>query len=103
MKDFFQGDIIKISGFENALFLIISKNTFIKNEKMFHVSPIVHTDSINPCHIDIKGIDGTDGTVICEEIKLIDPIARNCTRIDRINYGIKIIVSDVIQGFFEYD
>ena len=102
MKDFFQGDIIKIKGF-NVPFLITSKNAFIHNEKLFHVCPIVITDSINPSHINIKGIDGTTGVAICEEIKLIDPLARNCNKIDRITYASKIIISDVIQGLFEYD
>ncbi|SDH25737.1 hypothetical protein SAMN05421493_10135 [Pseudobutyrivibrio sp. 49] len=102
MKVFYQGDIIKISGFGN-LFLIISKNVFIRERKMFHVSPIVNTDIINPMNIDIKGVDGTEGTVICEEIKLIDPVARACTKVDRINYWGIINISDAIQGMFEYD
>lgn len=102
MKEFYQGDIIKINGFK-ALFLITSKNAYIKNEKMFHVCPVVQTDLINPLHIGINGKEGTEGTAICEEIKLIDPEARNCSKVDRINYGMIMYISDAIQGMFEYD
>lgn len=102
MREFSQGDVIKINGFR-ALFLITSKNAFIKNEKMFHVCPIVETDLINPLHISIKGKEGIVGTVICEELKLIDPEARNCSKVDRINYGMVMYISDAIQGMFEYD
>ncbi|SHJ10713.1 hypothetical protein [Pseudobutyrivibrio xylanivorans] len=102
MKEFYQGDIIKINGFGNV-FLIVSKNAFIKERKMFHVSPIVNTDLINPMNIPINGVEGTEGTVICEEIKLIDPVARVCNKVDRINYWSIINISDAIQGMFEYD
>ena len=102
MKDFFQGDIIKIEGFSNV-FLIISKNAFIRERKMFHVSPIVNTGLINPMNISIEGKNGTKGTVICEELKLIDPMARACNKVDRINYCDIINISDAIQGMFDYD
>ncbi len=102
MKDFFQGDIIKINGYK-PLFLVISKNSFIKNERMLHVCPIVNTDSVNPLHISIKGKDGAEGTAICEEIKLIDPEARICSKVDRINYGQIMYISDALQSIFEYD
>ncbi|MBO6127903.1 MAG: hypothetical protein J6P79_03275 [Pseudobutyrivibrio sp.] len=30
-------------------------------------------------------------------------IREDCCKVDTINYGTKIIVSDIIQGLFEYD
>ncbi|QFJ55924.1 hypothetical protein [Pseudobutyrivibrio xylanivorans] len=102
MKDFYQGDIIKIAGFGN-LFLIVSKNSFIRERQMFHVCPIVKADLVNPMCIPVKGNEGNEGTAICEEIKLIDPLARNCSKVDRLNYWSVINISDAIQGMFEYD
>lgn len=40
MIEFYQGDIIKISGYKNK-FLIVSKNAFIKATNVFHVCPLL--------------------------------------------------------------
>ena len=102
MKDFSQGDLIKLYGYKN-LFLIISKNAFIKAVHMFHVCPVLQGIEAGPLHIPFTGVNGTAGTVICEQIKLIDPNVRNCSRVDRILYGELINISDAVQGMFEYD
>ena len=101
MTDFFQGDIIKIDGYKDY-YMIVSKNAFIRAVDMFHVSPILNCAD-GPVHISITGINGICGTVICEQMKLIDPSARNCRRVDRVPYRMIMEVSDVIQGIFEYD
>ncbi len=102
MKDFFQGDIIKIIGYSNE-FLIVSNNAFVKAVKGFHICPVIKNLKEGPTHIKIEGIQGTKGTVVCEQIKFIDYTVRNCSRIDRITYGDIMTVSDVLQGIFEYD
>ena len=102
MTVFSQGDIVKIRGFRN-LFLIVSKNAFIAATHMFHVSPILTQTAKGPLHISVKGVGGTEGIVICEQIKLIDPEARSCSRQDRLSYGALMDISDAIQGIFEYD
>ena len=38
--EFYQGDIIRISGFKNY-FLIVSKNAFIKATNVFHICPVI--------------------------------------------------------------
>lgn len=103
MIDFFQGDIIKISGFKKQLFVIVSKNAFIKATGMFHVCPIIPGVSAGPVHIKVKGKNNESGTVICEQIKAIDPKARGCNRIDTLPYETIMNVSDAVQGIFEYD
>lgn len=103
MMDFNQGDIIKISGFKGAYFLIISKNTFIRVTGVFHVCPLANQGSEGPLHIAVTGKENTSGVAMCEQIKLIDPQKRNCTRIDRIPYEDIMNISDAIQGVFEYD
>lgn len=103
MNEFYQGDIIKISGFKKQLFVIVSKNAFIKATGIFHVCPILPGIQAGPIHIQICGKKGESGTVICEQIKAIDPKARGCNRVDLLAYEDIMNVSDVIQGIFEYD
>lgn len=102
MKDFYQGDIIRISGFRNK-FLIVSRNAFIKAANIFHVCPILEMYPEGPLHIAVEGREQTYGTVVCEQIKLIDPAVRGCNRIDRISYEALMNISDAVQGMFEYD
>ncbi|MBQ6733932.1 MAG: type II toxin-antitoxin system PemK/MazF family toxin [Lachnospiraceae bacterium] len=102
MAEFTQGDIVKVKGFREP-FLIVSNNAFIKSTNVFHVSPILKNIAEGPLHINIKGEKNTGGTVICEQVKLIDPAARGCHVTDRISYGQLMNVSDAVQGMFEYD
>ena len=102
MEDFAQGDIIKIVGFRNP-FLIVSKNAFIHAAHMFHVCPILPNISEGPLHISVSATNGIDGTVICEQIKLIDPNVLTCSKKDRIPYRALMNISDALQGIFEYD
>lgn len=97
-----QGDIVKLTGY-SGLFLVISKNAFIRITGMFHVSPLVEGVAAGPLHVPVAGRKKTSGTVICEELKLIDPVARGGSIRDRISYAQMMEVSDVIQGIFEYD
>lgn len=103
MTEFNQGDIIRISGFSKQLFVIISKNAFIKATGIFHICPMMAKVPAGPVHIEVKGWNGTSGTVICEQIKAIDPDARGCSRVDALSYEDIINVSDAVQGIFEYD
>lgn len=100
--DFSQGDIIQIYGFRQ-LFLIVSKNAFISATGVFHVCPLLQGIEGGPLHIEVRGIQATAGTVLCEQIKLIDPAVRKCMRKDRIAYSAMMNISDALQGIFEYD
>ena len=102
MKNFSQGDIVKIDGL-NGRYLIISKNAFIKSTKAFHVCPILKDVKKGPLHIYVWGRKDTDGTVICEQLKLIDPDKRACTVVDSLPYDLIMDVSDAVQGMFEYE
>ena len=98
-----QGDIIKINGFAKKLFVVVSKNAFIRATGVFHVCPFMEGVPDGPLHIAAAGRNNNAGTVICEQIKLIDPSARRCVRIDSLLYGDIMNISDAIQGIFEYD
>lgn len=102
MNRFSQGDLIRIQGFHD-LFLIISNNTFIQSTYVFHVCPVLDFVKEGPLHIPVAGRQGSAGTAICEQLKLIDPSVRGCNRVDRIPYDQIMNVSDAIQGIFEYD
>ena len=56
-----------------------------------------------PLHIQVIGKRGEGGTVICEQIKAIEPRARGCNRVDSLTYEDILNVSDAVQGIFEYD
>lgn len=103
MNKFYQGDMIRITGFKNQLFVIVSKNAFIKVTGIFHVCPVLPNVPAGPLHIPVSGKKGASGTVICEQIKAIDPAARGCTREDLLAYEDIMNVSDAVQGIFEYD
>lgn len=103
MNEFCQGDIIKISGYNRRLFVIVSKNAFIRATGIFHVCPMIPEIPAGPVHIQVKGRNGESGTVICEQIKAIDSGARGCNRIDLLAYKDIMNVSDAVQGIFEYD
>ncbi|MBQ5376381.1 MAG: type II toxin-antitoxin system PemK/MazF family toxin [Lachnospiraceae bacterium] len=104
MTNFFQGDIIKIAGFDKRKFVIISKNAFIRATGVFHVCPLLKEKNDGPLHIIVLDNEtNTTGTAICEQVKLIDPAARACSKIGRIRYDDIMEVSDAIQGMFEYD
>lgn len=100
--DFSQGDIIKISGLEHK-FIIVSKNAFIKATGVFHVCPVAERLSQGPLHIAIEGKNGVQGIVLCEQIKMIDPSARGCNKVDWVSYDAIMNISDAVQGIFEYD
>lgn len=102
MTDLHQGDIIRVANYK-VPFLIVSKNAFIQATGVFHVCPIIKNLTPGPVHIPIRGHHGEEGTVPCEQIKLLDPEARHCTRLDSLPYDTIMDISDTIQGIFEYD
>ncbi len=103
MKEFCQGDIISISDFGKQQFVVISKNAFIKATGVFHICPLSDKVSPGPIHIEVCGKGKTKGTVICEQIKLIDPKIRICKKTDYLKYDDIMNISDAVQGVFEYD
>lgn len=101
MNDFCQGDVIKISGLKDK-YIIISNNSFIKNYNCFHICPTIQGDNESPIHPLIRTNLGSNYLAICEQVKLIDPHGRACTKIGRLDFFDIQNVSDIIQGLFEY-
>ena len=97
-----QGDIVKLQGYTNY-FLVVSNNAYIRSAEMFHACLMTTWEKDGPLHIRVKGVNGTEGVVSCEQIRLIDPASRGFQHIDRLAYRDLMEVSDAIQGMFEYD
>ena len=103
MKEVSQGDVVKLSGFRN-LFLVVSKNAFIRSTGMFHVCPALAQNHPGPVHIPITLLNEKRSLVaICEQIKMIDPNERGVGVVDHISYRDIMEVSDTIQGIYEYN
>lgn len=102
MTEFSQGDLVRIAGYKE-LFLVVSKNAYIKSTGMIHVSPVLSRCEEGPLHIAVHGNKGSTGTAVCEQIKLMDPSKRGIRTEDRIPYQELMNISDAIQGIFEYD
>ena len=102
MIDMYQGDIVRINGFGKRHFVVVSKNAFIKAAGVIHVCPMMDSIPEGPLHIAVTGRNSVSGVVVCEQLKLIDPSARGCSRIDSLQYGDIMNISDAIQGVFEY-
>lgn len=97
-----QGDVIKIDGKKN-LFLIVSNNTFIRYTGSFHICPLVTDADNGPLHIEVHTSKGFNGKAICEQLLLINPSNKSCSKCDDISYDQIMNISDAVQGIFEND
>ena len=98
-----QGELIRIEGWKGRLFIVVSKNAFIRATGCFHICPVLKELPEGPLHTRIRGKNGTEGIAVCEQLKLIDPAKRSCTRKDSLPYAQIMNLSDALQGIFEYD
>jgi mRNA-degrading endonuclease toxin of MazEF toxin-antitoxin module len=94
-----QGDIVFIENISGPL-LVVSKNFFNKSEQVI-VCPIVEDTSRDPLHIDITS-EEIKGTVMCEQVKLMDLRFRGYKKVCRIKYEDIINITDAIQAIFDY-
>ena len=106
---FHQGDIIDLdldprigheqSGCRPAL--IISRDLFYTNSGLLVICPITNTNRKSPFHIPLSGSSKTDGFILCDQIRTIDPDARNVRFRDRISRELLFEVSDIITGIVD--
>ncbi len=102
MIDLSQGDIVRLPG-KKDLFVVASRNAYIRATGMLHLCVMTDHGSEGPTHVRVTGMNGTTGMVSCEQLKFIDPAAQSCSRVDRLPYRDIREISDIIQGVFEYD
>lgn len=94
VKKFKQGDIINInfnhqSGREqkgSRPALVISCNDYNQLSNMVIIAPITSKKRDNIFHFELVGNKKVKGYVMCDQIKMIDPIARKAKYIDQIDF-----------------
>lgn len=96
---FEQGDILSIEKI-NGPILVVSKNFFNRSEQAI-VCPIVKNAVPDPLHIKIT-TEEVQGSVLCEQMKLLDLRYRGYKKISRITYPDIINITDAIQAIFDY-
>ncbi len=94
-----QGDILSVEKMKGC-YLVVSKNFFNTAEQAV-LCPIVENAFRDPLHIDIK-TDEVEGTVLCEQMRLIDLRYRGYKKVSRLHYSDVINITDAIQGIFDY-
>jgi len=103
-----QGDIIKLnldptkgheqSGFRPAL--VVSNPKFNTKTNLILICPISNTVNGFPMHVMLSQTI-TTGEIKCEQVKAIDPEARQCTFVETIPKQILLEVVDIIHGSVE--
>lgn len=96
---FEQGDILSIEKIKEPI-LVVSKNFFNHSEQAI-VCPIVKNAVPDPLHIEIV-TEEVQGSVLCEQMKLLDLRYRGYKKISRIKYPDIINITDAIQSIFDY-
>ncbi len=81
--------------------LVISNSTFNQFTKMAIVCPITNTIKNFPFHINLNEKHKTTGTIMCEQIKTVDYVARNISYIEKADREVFREAIDVISGFIE--
>jgi mRNA-degrading endonuclease toxin of MazEF toxin-antitoxin module len=94
-----QGDIISVEGISGSL-LVVSTNFFNRTESII-ACPIVRDTFTDPLHIRITTSD-ISGTVMCEQLKMLDLQIRGYKKISRISYSDLMNIADAIQSIFDY-
>jgi len=94
-----QGEILKVENIKYPV-LVVSKNFFNKTEQAI-VCPIIQDKPDDPLHIPFRA-EKLSGTVLCEEMKLMDFRYRGFSLLDRIAYSDIINITDAIQSIFDY-
>lgn len=82
--------------------LVLSNYAFNKFTKMALVCPITSNMKEFPLHIKLKD-NLTTGVVMCEQIKVIDFIARNAKYKEKISDDIYEEVISIIKSFIELE
>lgn len=96
---FEQGDILSIEKIKEPI-LVVSKNFFNRSEQAI-VCPIVKNAVPDPLHIEIV-TEEVQGSVLCEQMELLDLRYRDYKKISRIKYPDIINITDAIQSIFDY-
>lgn len=95
----YQGDILKIEGIRFPV-LVVSKD-FLNSSGEIIGCPIYKAGPPGTLHVRLT-TDEHEGFVHCEKLKHLDLNARGYSKKGEICLRDRIVISDTIQGLFEY-
>ena len=109
MTVFEQGDIVYLdfdpqAGHEQRgrrPALVVSNNLFNRVSSLMMVCPITHTDKGQPFHIRLDDTTKTDGAVLCDQSRMLDPTSRNASFVEKAPAPLTAEAVDMIMGFVE--
>jgi mRNA-degrading endonuclease toxin of MazEF toxin-antitoxin module len=81
-------------------YLVVSKNFFNATEQAI-LCPIVTDTFPDPLHIAIR-TDEVQGSVMCEQMRLLDLKYRGFKKVGRVHYSDIIDITDAVQSIFDY-
>lgn len=83
--------------------LVVSNNTFGNFSKLAIVCPITNTDKNHPLHVNLDDRTKTTGVIMCDQVKVIDPGARNYKFIEVIPKDILAEVVSIVSSLIEIE
>ena len=106
---FRQGDIIYVdftpqSGHEQAgrrPAVVVSNHSINDHCSVVIACPITHTKRKNPFHVEVAGNTDINGFVMCEQMKCIDPAARNAQKVSELSDAQLERVLEIIHAIVE--
>ncbi|MCL2603175.1 MAG: type II toxin-antitoxin system PemK/MazF family toxin [Defluviitaleaceae bacterium] len=81
--------------------LVVSNVEFHKRTNLAMVCPITNTLSGFPTHVTLDHRTRTRGEIMCEQVKCLDPAARNAVFAESVSDYILDEVTDIICAFVE--
>lgn len=108
-EGFHQGDIIDLdldprvgheqSGRRPAI--VVSRDLFYAQCGLLVVCPITSRRRNSPFHVPVGGVQKTSGYVLCDQVRTIDPVARNARLCDHAPKSLLLEVADILIGMVE--
>ncbi|MFP3043540.1 type II toxin-antitoxin system PemK/MazF family toxin [Treponema primitia] len=83
--------------------LVVSNQSFNNFSSLIIVCPITNTDKNHPFHIKLDKGTKTTGVILCDQVRTLDPNARNAEYIEEVADEILFDVIDIINGFVEIE
>ena len=81
--------------------LVVSNNLYNRVSNLTMVCPITHTDRAHPFHVRLDDRTKTDGTILCDQARMLDLNSRNAEFIECAPQDIVMEAVDLIIGFVE--
>lgn len=81
--------------------LVVSSDLFNRVNSLTMVCPITHTDRGSPFHIRLDDRTETDGVVMCDQVRMLDPNSRRAAFEEKAPDDVLAEAVDIIRGIIE--